>query len=108
MSGEILELALLSSVIALVALTSLLLGPGASPIGGPPVAGPCRPRRWTHPHPLGSGFEILLIGAFAGIVGYLFGNLLPTLLGATAIGGQGPRERIDAPRIERSDRSSDR
>lgn len=43
--------------------------------------------RWTHAHPLGSGLEILVIGAFAGIVGYLFGNVLPTLLGAPAIGG---------------------
>lgn len=42
--------------------------------------------RWTHAHPLGSGIEILLIGAFAGIVGYFFGNILPTLLGAPAGG----------------------
>ena len=43
--------------------------------------------RWTHASPLWSGLEILLIGAFAGIVGYFFGSILPTLLGAPAIGG---------------------
>jgi vacuolar iron transporter family protein len=43
--------------------------------------------RWTHANPLGSGLEILLIGTFAGVVGYLFGSILPTLLGAPAVGG---------------------
>lgn len=38
--------------------------------------------RWTHANPVGSGLEILLIGAFAGIVGYFFGSILPALLGA--------------------------
>lgn len=42
--------------------------------------------RWTHGNPIGSGVEILLIGALAGIVGYLFGTVLPTLLGAPAVG----------------------
>jgi VIT1/CCC1 family predicted Fe2+/Mn2+ transporter len=42
--------------------------------------------RWTHGNPIGSGVEILLIGALAGIVGYLFGTVLPTLLGAPAAG----------------------
>lgn len=40
--------------------------------------------RWTHANPVGSGIEILLIGALAGIVGYFFGNVLPTLLGVPA------------------------
>jgi VIT1/CCC1 family predicted Fe2+/Mn2+ transporter len=30
---------------------------------------------------------MLLIGAFAGVVGYFFGSILPTLLGAPAVGG---------------------
>ena len=42
--------------------------------------------RWTHGSPLGSGLEILLIGAFAGIAGYFFGNMLPTLLGVPVSG----------------------
>jgi VIT1/CCC1 family predicted Fe2+/Mn2+ transporter len=37
--------------------------------------------RWTQRPWLRSGVEILLLGAFAGIAGYLFGNLLPSLLG---------------------------
>jgi VIT1/CCC1 family predicted Fe2+/Mn2+ transporter len=43
--------------------------------------------RWTRGNPLASGIEILAIGAAAGIVGYLFGTILPTLLGAPAVGG---------------------
>ena len=38
--------------------------------------------RWTRRPWLRSGIEILLLGAFAGIAGFLFGNLLPSLLGA--------------------------
>jgi VIT1/CCC1 family predicted Fe2+/Mn2+ transporter len=38
--------------------------------------------RWTRQHWLRSGLEILLLGAFAGIAGYLFGNVLPTVLGS--------------------------
>lgn len=37
--------------------------------------------RWTQRRPLWSGLEILLLGAFAGIAGFLFGDLLPGLLG---------------------------
>lgn len=40
--------------------------------------------RWTRRHWLASGAEILALGAFAGIAGFFFGNLLPTLLGAAA------------------------
>jgi len=43
--------------------------------------------RWTYGSPIGSGLEILIIGAFAGIVGYFLGSVLPTLLGAPAVGG---------------------
>ena len=38
--------------------------------------------RWTRQHWLRSGLEILLLGAFAGVAGFFFGDLLPTLLGA--------------------------
>ncbi len=42
--------------------------------------------RWTHGSRIWSGIEILVIGALAGIVGYFFGSILPTLLGAPAVG----------------------
>ena len=42
--------------------------------------------RWTHGSPLWSGLEILVIGALAGIIGYLFGTVLPIILGAPAAG----------------------
>jgi VIT1/CCC1 family predicted Fe2+/Mn2+ transporter len=37
--------------------------------------------RWTRQPWVRSGLEILVLGAFAGIAGFFFGNLLPTLLG---------------------------
>jgi len=37
--------------------------------------------RWTHRGWLSSGLEILAIGAVAGIAGYFFGSILPSLLG---------------------------
>ncbi len=40
--------------------------------------------RWTRQAWIRSGTEILVLGALAGIVGFFFGNLLPTLLGASA------------------------
>jgi vacuolar iron transporter family protein len=40
--------------------------------------------RWTRRGCARSGLEILFLGAFAGIAGYLFGTLLPTILGASA------------------------
>jgi vacuolar iron transporter family protein len=43
--------------------------------------------RWTRGSPIWSGIEILAIGALAGVVGYFFGTILPTLLGVPAIGG---------------------
>jgi VIT1/CCC1 family predicted Fe2+/Mn2+ transporter len=43
--------------------------------------------RWTKGNPVVSGVEILLVGAFAGIVGFLFGNLLPQMLGVSAPAG---------------------
>ena len=39
--------------------------------------------RWTRRPWLQSGLEILVLGAFAGIAGFLFGNVLPTVLGAS-------------------------
>lgn len=38
--------------------------------------------RWTRREWLRSGLEILVLGAIAGIAGYFFGVILPTLLGA--------------------------
>lgn len=38
--------------------------------------------RWAHRSWWSSGLEILVIGAIAGVVGYFFGSVLPTLLGA--------------------------
>ncbi|HYN64401.1 MAG TPA: VIT1/CCC1 transporter family protein [Candidatus Limnocylindrales bacterium] len=43
--------------------------------------------RWTRRRWLRSGAEILALGAFAGVAGFFFGNMLPTLLGAPAVGG---------------------
>jgi VIT1/CCC1 family predicted Fe2+/Mn2+ transporter len=40
--------------------------------------------RWTRQAWLRSGLEILALGAFAGVAGFFFGNLLPTLLGVPA------------------------
>ena len=40
--------------------------------------------RWTRRNPFVSGFEILALGAFAGVAGYFFGSVLPGLLGAPA------------------------
>jgi predicted membrane protein (TIGR00267 family) len=43
--------------------------------------------RWTRRHWLPSGLEILALGAFAGIAGYVFGTWLPALLGVAGIAG---------------------
>jgi len=37
--------------------------------------------RWTRQSPILSGLEILALGAFAGVAGFFFGSLLPTILG---------------------------
>ena len=37
--------------------------------------------RWTHRTWLAAGFEILAVGAIAGVAGYFFGSLLPVVLG---------------------------
>jgi VIT1/CCC1 family predicted Fe2+/Mn2+ transporter len=42
--------------------------------------------RWTQGGALRSGLEILVVGALAGVIGYFFGNILPTLLGAPPVG----------------------
>jgi VIT1/CCC1 family predicted Fe2+/Mn2+ transporter len=41
--------------------------------------------RWTHGNPVLSGLEILIIGALAGVVGYFFGSVLPSLLGGASV-----------------------
>jgi VIT1/CCC1 family predicted Fe2+/Mn2+ transporter len=41
--------------------------------------------RWSHRSALASGLEILILAAFAGIAGYLFGTVLPQLLGVAGI-----------------------
>ena len=41
--------------------------------------------RWTHRTALSSGLEVLVLAAFAGIAGYLFGTVLPSLLGVAGI-----------------------
>jgi VIT1/CCC1 family predicted Fe2+/Mn2+ transporter len=42
--------------------------------------------RWTRRRALSSGLEILVVGALAGVIGYVFGNILPPLLGAAPVG----------------------
>jgi VIT1/CCC1 family predicted Fe2+/Mn2+ transporter len=41
--------------------------------------------RWTHRRALSSGLEVLALAAFAGIAGYLFGTVLPQVLGVAGI-----------------------
>jgi VIT1/CCC1 family predicted Fe2+/Mn2+ transporter len=41
--------------------------------------------RWTHRTALSSGLEVLVLAAFAGIAGYVFGTLLPALVGVAGI-----------------------
>jgi vacuolar iron transporter family protein len=41
--------------------------------------------RWTHRSALSSGLEVLMLAAVAGIAGYLFGTVLPQLLGVAGI-----------------------
>jgi vacuolar iron transporter family protein len=41
--------------------------------------------RWTHRTALSSGLEVLALAAVAGIAGYLFGTVLPQLLGVAGI-----------------------
>jgi VIT1/CCC1 family predicted Fe2+/Mn2+ transporter len=41
--------------------------------------------RWTHRSALSSGLEVLALAAFAGVAGYLFGSVLPQLLGVAGI-----------------------
>jgi predicted membrane protein (TIGR00267 family) len=42
--------------------------------------------RWTKRNPLRSGLEVVALAAFAGIAGYLFGSVLPTVLGVAGFG----------------------
>jgi VIT1/CCC1 family predicted Fe2+/Mn2+ transporter len=41
--------------------------------------------RWSHRSAVSSGLEVLALGAVAGIAGYLFGTVLPQLLGVAGI-----------------------
>jgi VIT1/CCC1 family predicted Fe2+/Mn2+ transporter len=41
--------------------------------------------RWTQRSAVGSGLEVLALAAIAGIAGYLFGSVLPQLLGVAGI-----------------------
>ena len=41
--------------------------------------------RWTQPLAIASGLEVLALAAIAGIAGYLFGSVLPQLLGVAGI-----------------------
>jgi VIT1/CCC1 family predicted Fe2+/Mn2+ transporter len=42
--------------------------------------------RWTHRSPIASGLEIVVLAALAGTAGYLFGTVLPEILGFTISG----------------------
>jgi VIT1/CCC1 family predicted Fe2+/Mn2+ transporter len=42
--------------------------------------------RWTKRSPLRSGLEVVALAAFAGIAGYLFGSVLPSVLGFAGLG----------------------
>jgi len=41
--------------------------------------------RWTRRNPLASGLEVLALAAVAGIAGYVFGTILPTVLGVAGL-----------------------
>jgi VIT1/CCC1 family predicted Fe2+/Mn2+ transporter len=43
--------------------------------------------RWTRRHWLPSGIEIVVLGTLAGAAGYLFGSVLPALLGVAGVSG---------------------
>jgi VIT1/CCC1 family predicted Fe2+/Mn2+ transporter len=42
--------------------------------------------RWTRREPVRSGLEVVALAAFAGIAGYLFGSVLPSVLGFAGLG----------------------
>src|SRR4029078_10600801 len=42
--------------------------------------------RWTRVDPIRSGLEVVALAAFAGIAGYLFGSVLPNVLGFAGLG----------------------
>jgi VIT1/CCC1 family predicted Fe2+/Mn2+ transporter len=42
--------------------------------------------RWTRRDPIRSGLEVVALAAFAGIAGYLFGSVLPSVLGFAGLG----------------------
>ncbi len=43
--------------------------------------------RWTHRSAAASGLEVLVLAAVAGVAGYLFGTVLPEILGVAGITG---------------------
>lgn len=43
--------------------------------------------RWTRHHPLRSGLEVVALAALAGLAGFLFGSVLPALLGVAGVAG---------------------
>ena len=43
--------------------------------------------RWTHRTAAASGLEVLVLAAVAGVAGYLFGTVLPEILGVAGITG---------------------
>jgi len=42
--------------------------------------------RWTKRNPIRSGLEVVALAAFGGIAGYLFGSILPSVLGVAGLG----------------------
>ena len=42
--------------------------------------------RWTKREPIRSGLEVVALAAFGGIAGYLFGSVLPSVLGVAGFG----------------------
>jgi len=42
--------------------------------------------RWTKRNPVRSGLEVVALAAFAGVAGYLFGSVLPSVLGVAGLG----------------------
>jgi vacuolar iron transporter family protein len=42
--------------------------------------------RWTMRNPVRSGLEVVALASFAGVAGYLFGSVLPTMLGNAGLG----------------------
>jgi VIT1/CCC1 family predicted Fe2+/Mn2+ transporter len=61
---------------AALPVAALLTGVALFTIGG-------LKSRWTGRPLVSSGIQVLAVGAFAGAAGYLFGTVLPSLLGVS-------------------------